>query len=178
MGVVVRASVRSVAERIEHNPPRLRFGPNQIEHRLHRRPSHFATPDHPWMQKCWVICSWYGSARTCSIVSSTGFATRPWTRSRYSAKPESKSCRYSSDRGYAPLCQKYGEMSCSEYSPGFVSTCSNSRWTGPISAKPSRCTDLGRRSVTGVAATQATATITIDAANTTKPTHEPESRAA
>ncbi len=23
-------------------------------------PPHLAMPDHPWMQKCWVICSWCG----------------------------------------------------------------------------------------------------------------------
>jgi hypothetical protein len=26
-------------------------------------PPHLAMPDHPWMQKCWVICSWWGSAQ-------------------------------------------------------------------------------------------------------------------
>ena len=26
-------------------------------------PPHLAIPDQPWMQKCWVICSWCGSAQ-------------------------------------------------------------------------------------------------------------------
>ena len=45
-------------------------------------PPHLAMPDQPWMQKCWVICSWWGSARSCGEVSSTGLSTRPLIRSR------------------------------------------------------------------------------------------------
>ena len=43
-------------------------------------PPHLATPDQPWMQKCWVICSWRGRSRSClRSFSSRGFSTRPET---------------------------------------------------------------------------------------------------
>lgn len=35
-------------------------------------------------------------------------------------------------------------ISASLYSPGVASTCSSSRWNGPIRANPSRCTSRGR----------------------------------
>ena len=69
-------------------------------------------------------------------------------------------------------------MSVSEYSPGVASRCSNSRYTGPISAYPARCTTRGWRSVNGVAATHPTTTTTIDAANTMNPTQLWSSRPA
>ena len=53
-------------------------------------------------------------------------------------------------------------MSFSPYSPGVASSCSKSRCTGPISAKPTRCTTRGWRNVNGVAATQPTTTTTIE----------------
>ena len=69
-------------------------------------------------------------------------------------------------------------MSFSLYWPGVASRCSNSRCAGPISAKPTRCTTRGCRSVNGVAATQPTTTTTIDAAKITKPTQSVASRPA
>ena len=90
----------------------------------------------------------------------------------------SNSFRYPSVWGNAPLSQKYEETSSSEYSPGLASTCSNSRCSGPMRAKPTRCTNRGRRMVSGVAATHATATTTMEAAKTPNPTQLPESRAA
>jgi hypothetical protein len=58
VGVVVEAPVRAVAERVEDDPPGLGAGPHQLQDRRHRHAAHFATRDHPWMQKCWVICPW------------------------------------------------------------------------------------------------------------------------
>ena len=69
-------------------------------------PPHLAMPDQPWMQKCWVICSWRGRARSSSRLSSTGFSTSPWIFSRQLPNPSSNSRRYSSVVGKAPLCQK------------------------------------------------------------------------
>ena len=35
-------------------------------------PPHLATPDQPWMQKCWVICSWCGKAAQLREVELDG----------------------------------------------------------------------------------------------------------
>lgn len=67
------------------------------------------------MQKCWVICSWWGGARSWARLRSAGCWTRPWIASRQSAKRPSNKALYSSESGYWPLCQKYGEMSLSLY---------------------------------------------------------------
>ena len=68
-------------------------------------------------------------------------------------------------------------MSFSVYSPGLATTCSNSRWTGPIWAYPTRCTTRGWRRLNGVAATQPMVHTTIAAAKIPKPTQSPESLA-
>ena len=98
-------------------------------------PPHLAMPDQPWMQKCWVICSWCGSARSCGEVELDRVVDQAVDPQPVVGEARRRAARCTRrSRGTAPLCQKYGEMSFSVYWPGLASRCSNSRCAGPISA--------------------------------------------
>ena len=140
-------------------------------------PPHFATPDQPWMQKCWVICSWrqrpqVGQGELDGVLDE---AVDPQPVVGEVPVEQGGVLRRV---GVLAVVPEVGRDVFSPYSPGVASSCSKSRCTGPISAKPTRCTTRGWRNVNGVAATQPTTTTTIEAAKTAKPTQSVASRPA
>src|SRR3954463_13712576 len=174
MVVVVRASVRSVAERIEHNPPRLRFGPNQIEHRLHRRPSPFRHPrpslDAEVLGDLLVVRErvdlLYGQLD--GVLHEAVDAKPILGETRVEDLPVFVGPRV---RAVVPEVRRDVLF---RILPGLrIDVLEQSLdGTDQREAEPLHRSRTSKRD--GGRASQATATITIDAANTTKPTHEPE----
>ena len=75
VGVVVDAFVGSFAEGVEDDPLRASgCGSTRSTIVCIETPPHFAIPDQPWMQKCCVICSWWGKRPQLREVELDGIA--------------------------------------------------------------------------------------------------------